>query len=91
MVNFCKGLCWEKNISYKPALKYASPSYKTRKYIPPEKYVPIFEVLNKTTETKTKENIIKERYWNTCSHWKSKILISLFYYNMETPINVLGK
>ena len=50
MGKLCKSLCWKKNISYKQALRDASPSYKTRNEIKPEVVVPIVEPTKKVLQ-----------------------------------------
>ena len=54
MVNVCKSLCFKNNISYKQALKDASPSYKTRNETIAE---PEVKATTETAKPKRKYNI----------------------------------
>ena len=49
-VNFVKAYAEKKNISYKQALRDASPTYKTRNEIKPEVVVPIVEPTKKVLQ-----------------------------------------
>ena len=64
MVKLCQSVCRKNNITYKQALKDASPSYKTRNEKKPEE-IPIIEptikVLKKEEPTKfTRKNTSKK-------------------------------
>ena len=59
MVRVCKRLCYKHNISYKQALRDASPSYKTRNEVKPEVVIPKQEKPKRTNKKKWLKYYIK--------------------------------
>jgi hypothetical protein len=56
-LNYVKDYATKHNISYKQALRDASPSYKTRNEVKPEVVIPKQEKLKRTNKKKVVENI----------------------------------
>ena len=56
-LNYVKDYATKHNISYKQALRDASPSYKTRNEVKPEVVIPKQEKSKRTNKKKVVENI----------------------------------
>jgi len=56
-LNYVKDYATKHNISYKQALRDASPSYKTRNEVKPEVVIPKQEKQKRTNKKKVVENI----------------------------------
>ena len=56
-LNYVKDYATKHNISYKQALRDASPSYKTRNEVKPEVVIPKHEKPKRTNKKKVVENI----------------------------------
>ena len=73
MVRLCKSVCRKNNVTYKQALKDASPSYKTRNEKKPEE-IPIIEPTRKVLQ---KEEPIKFKRKNTNKKVVENIVLKL--------------
>ena len=73
MIRLCKSVCRKNNVTYKQALKDASPSYKTRNEKKPEE-IPIIEPTRKVLQ---KEEHIKFKRKNTNKKVVENIVLKL--------------